>query len=267
MGRAPRLLQFFLLLRFLSKSALNIFYLILSFSGLYINLCVMILYQTHSKLGQSGAEILTGLWFKCVGRWWWTFQQQGDSEVSRFKVRELIWCNHVYFIMIIYIILLLLPHFFLNLNTAHTNVTGMCCLKSTWAKFSPWTIFTAAHNVGQNQWNAFCITKSFTFNNLALIFPISEFCWTQHHKVHAAPVQTDTVTRGVVMTGAELGWQINSECCFFNPEWTSKYFMKHVGWKTNCLITVFHDTVSFINMSVIIKSHRTQVKAPSHLEW
>ncbi len=47
--------------------------------------------------------------------------------------------------------------------------------------------------------------------------------------------------------------KIDSECHVFNPEWTSKYFVTQVCSKAKCLIMVFHDTVSFINMSVIIE--------------
>ncbi len=53
--------------------------------------------------------------------------------------------------------------------------------------------------------------------------------------------------------------KIDSECCVFNAQWKSKYFVAQVSSKAKCLIIVFHDTVSFVNMSVIIKSHRTQV--------
>ncbi len=40
----------------------------------------------------------------------------------------------------------------------------------------------------------------------------------------------------------------DSECRIFNPEWTSKYFMTHVGSKAIRFVIVFRDTASFINM-------------------
>ena len=40
----------------------------------------------------------------------------------------------------------------------------------------------------------------------------------------------------IIRMSAEKKRQVDSECCVFNTEWTSKYFVTHVGSKAVCLI-------------------------------
>ncbi len=60
--------------------------------------------------------------------------------------------------------------------------------------------------------------------------------------------------------------KIDSECRIFNPEWTSKYFVTHVGSKAVHQIIVFHDTVSFMDMSVTLSLTGHKLRRSSKIE-
>ncbi len=94
-------------------------------------------------------------------------------------------------------------------------------------------------------------SKSFTFHNSALIFQF------------LSSVECSITKPAWHLYRPTLSYRMASkmsECRVFNPEWTSKYLVtRRVRGKKLLFFTVFHDTVSFINMSIIIKTQRTQV--------